>query len=138
MRDSVHRHQVQRDGHAAPGRQSQSPWIEGSSRAVVLDKDRIVFQLDTTLLTAAINPRTLALGPRTTLAQDVFPSVFGGAWAVSRDVLVYRPNDGGGRRMVWVSRDGRRESVAHNRGNTHFSEAVAGRQSRGGSHREEE
>ena len=85
--------------------------IPGASRALALDGGRLIYQVDTSLLTATIDPQTLALGAPTTIAEGVYPNMFGGTWSVTRDVLVYRPNEGGVNRAVWVSRTGVRGPV---------------------------
>ena len=85
--------------------------IPGASRALALDDGRLFYQTDTSLLTATIDPGALALGPRTTVAEGVFPNAFGGTWAVAGDVVVYRPDEGGVSTPVWVSRGGVRDPV---------------------------
>jgi serine/threonine protein kinase len=83
--------------------------IDGASRAVALDDGTLLYQVDTTLFATSLDSKSLALGERKVIAEGVNPVMLGGGWAATRDVLMYRPNEGGERRLVWVSRDGNRE-----------------------------
>ena len=94
--------------------------LQGGRPQVILDNAAfgryigdglLLYQNGTSLFVAHFDPQSFAISGAAPVLDDVTNGVFTATWSFAAGTLVYRPADDSTRTLLWVSRNGRGESL---------------------------